>query len=93
MCAPGIRVLAHTDRHIGLSLQCDPYNLRIEVKEDSIMLQWDQDDVVDGIAIYRSTVPDRYFAGTGISSTGQYVDKDIQPGITYYYQLLPTILD
>lgn len=64
----------------------DPYNLRTEVTEDSVTLRWDAIPKIDWVAVYRSTSPDGGFVKIGTSTAGEYIDTNISPGVTYYYQ-------
>jgi len=67
----------------------DPYNLRVDAKDDSITVQWDKDQLtdVDGFVVYRSTSPDGGFQKIGTSTSAEYDDTDAPPGVTYYYQV------
>ncbi|MBI1927644.1 hypothetical protein HYR99_25805 [Candidatus Poribacteria bacterium] len=65
----------------------DPYNLRVKATSNGVLVQWNEIANVDGVTVYRSTSPNGGFEKIGTSTSREYVDKDVQPGKIYYYQL------
>ena len=65
----------------------DPYNVRVQVNDKGVTVQWDKLPEADGFVVYRSTLPDGDFEQIGTSTSSEYEDAEVPPGVTYYYQI------
>ncbi len=70
-----------TPRLAGLHLKPEPGN------KYSVGMRWENAGGTNfvGVNIYRSTVKGKDFALIGSSSSDMYNDKNVKPGMTYYY--------
>ena len=68
--------------------QGDPFDLRVEARADnSILIRWNTVPNIDGVALYRKASSEANFVNISLSNSGEYIDRDIKPEETYYYQL------
>ena len=64
----------------------DPYELRYEVTNEGILLQWDDISGFDGFFVYRKTRQDENFKQIDESYSGTYTDHP-PAGLTYIYRI------
>jgi len=72
----------------NLETQGDPFDLRAKIREDNtVLISWNKVQNIDGVALCRRGPSDANFEIISLSDSGEYIDKDIKPDKTYYYQL------